>query len=146
MSAIFAALSGVQVLGTILGGFGAKKGTGLEAFNLETEKKLDSAAAFQQAEARIETYDMDTSTNIASFAAAGRDIGSDRSFEAFMNKQKEIAFEDVGRIQDQEELQSNKYKAEVARTKRSGKTALASSLFQAAGQASSGYSRYKSVQ
>ena len=135
----------VQVLGEILGGIGAKKEADLAAFNIETERKFNSAAASQQAEARMEEYDIATSTNIASFAASGRDIGSDRSIKAFLDKQKEIASEDVGRLQDQEERQSNQYKAEAARTKRSGKTALASSLFKAAGKASSGYTDYKSV-
>lgn len=146
MSATLMALgTGVQVLGTILGGIGAKKEADLESFNIETERKFNSAAASQAARARMDEYDMATSTNIASFAAAGRDIGSDRSIKAFLDKQKEIASEDVGRIQDQETRQSNQYTAEAARTKRSGKTALASSLFQAAGQAAGGYSDYSSV-
>lgn len=145
MSAIFGALSGVQVLGTILGGIGAKKEADLEAFNIETERKFNSAAASQQARARMDEHDSATATNLASFAAAGRDIGSDRSVEAFLAKQREVATEDVSRIKKQETRASNQYKAEQARTKRSGKTALAASLFSAAGQASSSYSRYNDI-
>ena len=145
MSAIFAALSGVQVLGTILGGIGAKKEADLEAFNIETERKFNSAAASQQARARMDEYDSATATNLASFAAAGRDIGSDRSVEAFLDKQREVATEDVSRIKTQETRASNQYKAEQARTKRSGKTALVTSLFSAAGQAAGSYSRYNDI-
>ena len=143
--AAFATLSAIQVFGTILGGIGAKQEADLEAFNIETERKFNSAAASQQARARMDEYDSATATNLASFAAAGRDIGSDRSVEAFLAKQREVATEDVGRIKDQEERTSNQYLAEQARAKRSGKTALASSLFSAAGQAASSYSQYQNV-
>lgn len=142
---IMAIGTGFQVLGSILGGIGAKQEADLEAFNIETERKFNSASASQAARARMDEYDSATATNLASFAAAGRDIGSDRSIKAFLDKQKEVASEDVGRIQKQETRQSNQYIAEAARTKRSGKTALASSLFQAAGQAAGGYYKYQDV-
>lgn len=141
----FAALSAVQVVGTVLSGIGAKKEADLEAFNIETEKKFNSAAASQAARARMDEYDSATATNLASFAASGRDIGSDRSVEAFLDKQREVATEDVSRIQKQETRASNQYKAEQARTKRSGKTALATSLFSAAGQAAGSYSQFQNI-
>ena len=76
MSATLMAMgTGVQVLGTILGGIGAKKEADLESFNIETERKFNSAAASQAARARMDEYDIATSTNLASFAASGRDIG-----------------------------------------------------------------------
>jgi hypothetical protein len=143
--AIFSALSALQVFGTIAGGFGKGLETDLEAFNTETENKFNNAAASQQARARMDEHESATATNLASFAAAGRDIGSDRSVEAFLNKQREVATEDVSRIQKQETRASNQYKAEQARTKRSGKTALAASLFSAAGQAADSYSRYNDI-
>lgn len=143
--AAFGALSAIQVVGSILGGIGAKQEADLEAFNIETERKFNSAAASQQARARMDEYESATATNLASFAAAGRDIGSDRSVEAFLEKQREIATEDIGRIGEQEERTSNQYLAEQARAKRSGKTALASSLFSAAGQAASSYSQYQNI-
>jgi len=143
--AVFAALSAIQVLGTIAGGFGKGLETDVEVFNLETENKFNNAAASQQARARMDEYDSATATNLASFAAAGRDIGSDRSVEAFLAKQREVATEDVGRIKEQEERTSNQYLAEKARVKRSGKAALASSLFSAAGQAASSYSQYQNI-
>lgn len=145
MSVAYAALAAVQIFGTIAGGIGKKKELDAEAFNIETERKFNSAAASQAARARMDDHNSATATNLASFAALGRDIGSDRSVEAFLSKQRETALEDVSRIGKQEERASNQYRAESAKAKRSGKTALAASLFSAAGQASGSYSQYQDI-
>ena len=62
----------------------------MDAFNTETEREQGEVLALQQAASRRYEYDLATSTNVAMFAASGRDIGSDRSVEAFLEKQKEI--------------------------------------------------------
>ena len=64
----------------------------LDAFNTETEKVRSKVAAFQRHNDRLELYRNNLSANIATFR--GR---SDRSVEAFLNRQKEITFEDTNR-------------------------------------------------
>ena len=64
----------------------------LDAFNTETEKVRSKVAALQRHNDRLELYRNNLSANIATFR--GR---SDRSVEAFLNRQKEITFEDTNR-------------------------------------------------
>lgn len=143
--ALFAVGTAASVAGTVSSGVAAKQEAELDVFNIETEAKFSSAAASQAARARMEDYDSATATNIASFAASGRDIGSDRSIKAFMDRQKDIAGEDVARIQKQKSREAVRYAAESASTRLRGKNALKSSLFQAAGQATQGYSQYQDM-
>ena len=106
MSVAYAALAAVQIFGTVVAGRGRQQELNAEAFNIETERKFNSAAASQAARARMDDHNSATATNLASFAALGRDIGSDRSVEAFLSKQRETALEDVSRIGKQEERTS----------------------------------------
>ena len=95
------ASAGVAAAGQAAAGRAAEEEAKLTAFNIGTEKEMNKVQAMQAAQARREEYDLATSTNIAAFAAMGRDIGSDRSVQAFLERQKEILGQDVGRIQQQ---------------------------------------------
>lgn len=100
------ASAGVAAAGQAAAGRAAEEEAKLTAFNIGTEKEMNKVQAMQAAQARREEYDLATSTNIAAFAAMGRDIGSDRSVEAFLERQKEILGQDVGRIQQQAQFQN----------------------------------------
>ena len=127
----------------IAGGIGARRTAQLNAFNMETEAKLNKAQAMQMAQARIDEYDSASSSNIAAFAAAGRDIGSDRSVKAFMDRQKEIIGKDLGRMDTQAQFQQVQLRQQAAGERRAGRDALISSLFSAAGTTASGISDYQ---
>ena len=73
-------------------GSAARKGAELDAFATETEKKRSKVSALQRHNDRLELYRNNLASNIATFR--GRD---DASVRAFLNRQKEIAFEDTAR-------------------------------------------------
>jgi hypothetical protein len=93
----------------------------LEAFNIETERKLSMAEASQRHNDRLQLYSENLSSNIASFAASGRDVGgSDRTVAAFLDRQKEIAAGDTNRSDFMAQIQSQKMMAEAESAKASG--------------------------
>lgn len=100
------ASAGVAAAGQAAAGRAAEEEAKLTAFNIGTEKEMNKIQAMQAAQARREEYDLATSTNIAAFAAMGRDIGSDRSVQAFLERQKEILGQDIGRIQTQTQFEN----------------------------------------
>jgi len=100
------ASAGIAAAGQAAAGRAREDEAKLTAFNIGTEKEMNKIQAFQAAEARREEYDLATSTNIAAFAAMDRDIGSDRSVQAFLERQKEILGQDIGRIQKQTQFQN----------------------------------------
>ena len=132
----------VSVIGQLMGGAAAQKTAELNAFNIETESELGKTQAIQMANARMEEYDQATSSNIALFSAAGRDIGDDRSVKAFLEKQKEIIGTDIGRIQTQSQFEATRGKQQAAAERTSGRAARTASLFQAAETATSGLYKY----
>lgn len=141
----FLVMSAISAVGQVAAGMGAQQEAQLNAFQMETQKKQNKTAALQQARARREEYDLATSANIAAFAASGRDIGADRSVEAFLKRQKEIIGQDVGRIDQQAQLENSRLTLAGMAERRRGRNALYSSLFSAIGTAGEGYYRYKTV-
>lgn len=135
----------IKAGGTILGGIGAKQEAELTAFNIETEKRQNQVAAMQQARARRDEYDLATSSNIAAFSAAGRDITADRSVQAFLEKQKEVAAQDIGRIATQTNVEDLRSDMMAMAARRQGRNALYASLFSAAGTVGEGLYRAEQV-
>lgn len=133
----------VSVFGQLLGGKAQQETAELNAFNIETETELGKAQARQMANARMDEYDQATSSNIALFAAAGRDIGEDRSVKAFLDKQKEIVGTDIGRMQTQSQLEATRGMQQAAAERTSGRAARTASLFAAAQTAGSGLTKYQ---
>ena len=121
--------------GQLITGIGGKQEARLNAFQFGTEDKLNKVTAMQQAQARREEYDLATSANIAAFAASGRDVTTDRSVEAFLERNKEILQRDTSRIDKQAQFQSMKTSLGQMTERRRGRNALYSSLFSAAGTA-----------
>lgn len=118
------AATAVSAGAQIAGGIGASKTAAfdswqaefqgrLNGFNIETERQLYMAEASQRSNDRLEMYRQNLSSNIATFAAAGRDVGGqDRSVANFLEKQKEIAGEDIKRVATMADLNSRKLQAE----------------------------------
>jgi len=134
-----------SVGGMVLGGIGAKQEADLTAFNIETEKRQNQVSAMQQARARRDEYDLATSSNIAAFSAAGRDITTDRSVQAFLEKQKEVAAQDIGRIATQTNVEDLRSDMMAMAARRQGRNALYASLFNAVGTVGEGLYRAEQV-
>ena len=135
--------TGISVVGQLIGGIGAKKEAELNAFNIKTDQVQNQTQAAQQARARIEEYDLATASNFAAFAAMGRDIGADRSVEAFLQRQQEIAGEDVSRIAQQTRAEDLAANMRALSEKRRGRNAMYTSLFNAAGTLGEGIYQYQ---
>jgi hypothetical protein len=142
----FLVMSAISAVGQVAAGMGAQQEAQLNAFQMETQKKENQVTAMQQARARREEYDLATSANLAAFAAQGRDIGADRSVEAFLRRQEEIAGQDLGRIARQTRAEDLRADMMAMAEKRRGRNALYSSLFSAVGtMAEAGY-KYKKAE
>lgn len=141
-------MAGTAILGAvgqIAAGKAQQEASQLNAFQIKTDQVLNKTQAMQMSRARKEEYDLATSANIAAFAAAGRDVGSDRSVQAFLDRQKEIIAQDTGRIDQQIQFQNMKSKSAAMAERRRGDNALTASLFSAVGTASEGIYQYKTV-
>ena len=128
---LFIATTLISAGGTILGGISAKQEAELTAFNIETQKRENKVLAMQQARARREEYDLATASNVAAFAAAGRDVGTDRSVQAFLERQKEIIAQDLGRIDQQAQFEGSRMDLAAMTERRRGRNVLYASLFPA---------------
>ena len=141
---IMLATAAVSAGGQILGGIGEKKSSDLNAFNIETDKKLNKVQAMQESEARRADYDLATASNIAAFAAMGR-AQSDNSVQAFLKRQKKTFGEDIGRAQMQTAMQSRKSDIAASTERRRGKNTLLASTISAAGTIGQGAMDYDRV-
>ena len=144
MEFIVAATAAVSAGGQILGGIGEKKSADLNAFNIETDKKLNKVQAMQESEARRADYDLATASNIAAFAAMGR-AQSDNSVQAFLKRQKEVFGEDIGRAQMQTAIQSRKSDIAASTERRRGRNTLLASTISAVGTIGQGAMDYDRV-
>ena len=142
-AALMLGSTAISVFGQLSAGQAAKEASELNAFGIETEAELGKAQAMQMAQARMDEYESASSANLASFAAAGRDIGSDRSVKAFMDKQKEIIGKDIGRMGTQSQMELMKGRQQAAAERTAGRAAKTASLFSAASTATSGLYKYQ---
>ena len=142
--ALVIATTAVSAGGQILGGIGEKKSSDLNAFNIETDKKLNKVQAMQESEARRAAYDLATASNIAAFAAMGR-AQSDNSVQAFLKRQKEVFGEDIGRAQMQTAMESRKSDIAASTERRRGRNTLLASTISAAGTIGQGAMDYDRV-
>jgi hypothetical protein len=145
MTMAMIASSALSVFGQISAGVAQREASKLNAFQIKTDQALNKTQAMQMSRARKEEYDLATSANIAAFAAAGRDVGSDRSVQAFLDRQKEIIAQDTSRIDQQIQFQNMKSKSAAMAERRRGDNALTASLFSAVGTASQGIYQYETV-
>jgi len=125
--------AGISAYASIQAGKAREDAARMDAFNTETEREQGEVLALQQAASRRYEYDLATEANVGMFYASGRDVGSDRSVEAFLSKQKEIAATDLSRIDFQRQTESSARTREAMALRRGGKNARRASLYQAAG-------------
>ena len=144
MTMLMLASTAVSAGGQILGGIGEKKSSDLNAFNIETDKKLNKAQALQESEARRAEYDVATASNIAAFAAMGREI-DDRSVQAFLKNEKKVFGKDLGRAETQTSMQSRKSDIAASTERRRGRNTLLASTISAAGTIGRGAMDYDTV-
>ncbi len=137
--------AGIGAVGQIAAGQAQKQASELNAFQIETDKEMNKVQALQASRARREEYDLATSTNVAAFSAAGRDVGTDRSVEAFLERQKEVIAQDVGRIDQQTQFENMKASMAAMAERRRGRNALSAAMFSAVGTASEGIYRYQTT-
>ena len=145
----FAALmlgsQGVSALGSIMGGMAQKKAAELNAFNIETEKELGKAQALQRHNDRLEIYRSNLSSNIASFAAQGRDVGADRSVGAFLDRQQEIATDDTARSDFMAMMEGYKADSQAAAVRTEGRAARNAGIISAFTTLAGGLNEYNQV-
>jgi hypothetical protein len=137
--------AGISAIGQIAAGQAAKEASDLNAFQIETDKELNKVQALQRSRSRREEYIMARSANIAAFSAAGRDIASDRSVEAFLKRQQEIVADDTSRIDQQVQFENVKAGMAASAERRRGRNALSAAMFSAVGTVSEGIYRQKTV-
>jgi len=133
----------LSAYGTVTAGKAAKRAGELNAYNIETERELNKAQAAQIANARMEEYRSATSSNQAAFAAMGRDIGSDTSVRAFMEKQAETIGTDLRRAQRQTDIESIQAAQRAGAERSQGRDAYRASLLQATQTLASGAYKYQ---
>lgn len=132
--------AGISAYASIQAGKAKEDAARMDAFNTETEREQGEVFALQQAASRRYEYDLATEANVAMFYASGRDVGSDRSVEAFLTKQKEIAATDLSRMDYQRQAESSARTREAMALRRGGRNARRASLLQAAGTMARGIS------
>ena len=102
-----------------------QKAAYLNAYNIETQRKISDTEAKQRNNDRMEQYRSNLSSNIASFAAMGRDIGgADRSVGAFLDRQKKIATDDTARSDFMGMAQGMKLQQQAAATRIEGRARM----------------------
>ena len=140
-SLIFSIMSAA---GQAAAGQAEKEEADLNAFNIKTDKKLNSVEADQVALSIKRDFDTAMEANIAALAATGRDIGMSMTIKRFLERQKEIAYEDISRTQNQKHWANIKADMASLAEGRRGRNAKTASLYRAAGTLYEGYDNYKS--
>lgn len=139
------ASTAVSAAGQIAAGNAARAAGELNAFNIETDKKLSEVEAFQRHNDRLEQYRSNLSANIAAFAAMGRDIGSDRSVAAFLEKQREIATDDARRSDFMGMAQAMKMQQQATAERIEGRARQAAATIGAFSTLASGLYNYQTI-
>lgn len=141
-SAASATMSVVSAGAQIEAGKSQQRSSQLNAFNIETERERSKAEARQRHNDRLEVYRSNLSANIASFAAAGRDVGADRSVQAFLKRQKEIATSDTARSDFMGQAQAGKLTAEASAVRAEGRAAMTAARIGAFTTLANGLNNY----
>lgn len=136
----------ISAAGQLAAGQAEKEEADLNAFNIKTDKKLNSVEADQVALSIKRDFDTAMEANIAALAATGRDVGSSMTTKAFLERQKEIAYQDISRTQNQKHWANIKADMASLAEGRRGRNAKTASLFRAMGTLSEGFQNYKDTQ
>ena len=142
MSSIGLIFSAISAAGQLAAGQAEKEEADLNAFNIKTDKKLNSVEADQVALSIKRDFDTAMEANIAALSATGRDVGSSMTIKAFLEKQKETAYEDISRTQNQKHWANIKADMASLAEGRRGRNARTASLYRAAGTLYEGYENF----
>ena len=125
----------------------AKNVANLNSYKLDTEKKMSEVESQQRHNDRLEQYKSNLSSNIAAFAATGRDLGDFRtpgrgtkSVSAFLNRQRDVATDDTARSDIIGRAQSLKYNQQMFAVRAEGQASLVASKYRAFTSVASGLS------
>ena len=123
----------------------AKNVANLNSYKLGTEKKMSEVESQQRHNDRLEQYKSNLSSNIAAFAATGRDLGDFRtpgrgtkSVSAFLNRQRDVATDDTARSDIIGRAQSLKYNQQMFAVRAEGQASLVASRYRAFTSVASG--------
>lgn len=139
------ASAAVSAGGQLMSGIASKNAAQLNAFNIETEKAAGEAEALQRHNDRLDLYRSNLSANIASFAAQGRDVGSDQSVSAFLERQQDIATDDTARSDFMGMMEANKRASQAAAVRAEGRAAMLSGVVGAFTTMAGGLYQYNQV-
>tara|TARA_R100000353_G_scaffold42949_3_gene34221 strand:- start:4007 stop:4468 length:462 start_codon:yes stop_codon:yes gene_type:complete len=138
----------VQTIGTVLSVFSAiQSGRARRAeaeFNrkqLEFKAKMQKLEATEKANLRLRDFDSAQASNLAFAAFIGRDPG-DRSMKAFLDRQEEIAYQDVQALESGALIESSQTRRLAAMEGVRGRNAIVESYFNAASAITTGLYRY----
>lgn len=125
MAGIFGLISsGISAFGRMQAAQAQQEASRLNAFNTETDKVRAKIQAVQNHNDRLEQWKSNTSTNKAMFSAMGRDVSSDASVKAYLNKQRDIVGEDTDRIDYMGQAQMAKLQQQATAMRVEGRAAM----------------------
>ena len=138
----------IQAIGTTLSVFssiqsGRAKRSEAE-FNrtqLEFKAKMQKVEAAEKANLRLRDFDSAQASNRAFAAFIGRDPG-DRSMKAFMDRQKEIAYQDAEALESGALIEASQTRRMAAMEGVRGRNAIVESYFNAGSAITTGLYRY----
>lgn len=146
MAGIFGLLSsGISAIGRMAAGQAAQRTAELNAFNTETDKVRVKIQTLQNARDRREEYISNTATNNSMFSAMGRDISSDPSVRAFLEKQKTTLKEDTDRITYMGQAKMAKLTQEATATRVEGRARKQAATIGALTTMAAGINDYQTV-
>ena len=138
----------IQAAGTILGvvsaissGRAARREAEFNRKQLEFKSKMQKLEASEKANLRLRDLDSAQASNRAFAAFLGRDPG-DRSMKAFMDRQEEIAYQDVAALESGALIESSQTRRLAAMEGVRGRNAIVQSYFNAGSAITTGLYRY----
>jgi len=120
---MFAAIGLMTSVVSAMAGMSAAEGQAraaeLNAENIETEKLMNDVVAYQRSNDRFREYELADSANRALMGGSmGRDLGEDRSVQAFLNRNRETVGRDMQRIDVQRNMEGLKLDMQAASERR----------------------------
>ena len=138
----------IQAAGTILGvvstisaGRAARREAEFNRKQLEFKSKMQKLEASEKANLRLRDLDSAQASNRAFAAFLGRDPG-DRSMKAFMDRQEEIAYQDVAALESGALVEASQTRRLAAMEGVRGRNAIVQSYFNAGSAIATGLYRY----
>ena len=133
--------TGLNIFGSISAGRAAKREAEFNRQQLKFKSKLQKIEAQEKANLRLRDFDSAQASNLAFAAFIGRDP-SDRSMKAFMDRQKQIAYEDASALESGALIAASQTRRMAAMEGVRGRNAIVQSYFNAGSAITTGLYRY----